>query len=72
MQVIKFHIGAREQLAVFERVMNAPGHRFHRHMLVSTPVHEPNRKRDAMWIDLAKIRVEWIRGYLTVEEARAA
>lgn len=72
MQVIKFYRGKDFYLAVFERVMNAPGHRFHRHILVSTPVDAPNRKRDAMWLDPTKIRVEWVRGYLTAEEANAA
>lgn len=68
MKVIKYRTGAREELAVFQRVMDDPLHKFHGHMLVSMPVEAPDRKRESAWVDLKTVRIDWIRDFLEVND----
>lgn len=68
MKVVKYHAGSREELAVFQRVMDDPSHRFHGHMLVSRPVEKPDRKRESAWVDLKTVRIDWIRDFLEVND----
>ncbi len=72
MRVIKYQQGSEEKLAILVRVMNDPTHSLHGHALINVPVHAPDRKRDAAWIDLSTVRVIWIRDFLESNDEEEA
>lgn len=54
----------RPQLAVFVGTMGTKSHPLYKHILVNVPIHAPNRKREAKWLNPKDIWVEWVKEFI--------
>lgn len=64
MKVIKLYRDKETEPRFYEfRKMGTDGWMFDGWVLVSYPLDKPETKRNSMWLDPKKIRIDWIREF---------